>query len=152
MDSPDLCHVRLFGHPPRDRSEKVPNGFTPFVYRREPYGDANREPQRGLTEKEQEEALIEEVKRNGYGEGLVTREGESLLTVADRKLKHSRCRFSADDEQVKNGRKKVGELRVKNRAQMLALLLYTGGKRHRADSTGSEQGDHVSLVELNFLT
>lgn len=28
----DRCHVRLFAHPARNRSEKMSAGYTPFVY------------------------------------------------------------------------------------------------------------------------
>lgn len=80
------------------------------------------------SDEEQLAALIAEVQRNDYAEDLVTREGDSLLTVVDRKLEHPKCphgRWTADDGRVKYGNKNAGDLKF-NRAMMLALVMYTG--------------------------
>ena len=77
----DRCHVRLFEHPPRNRSAKLPEGFSPFAFDAE-LKDHN--PGQGdMDEKSDEEqlaALIDEVRRNGFGDDLTTRDGDSLLT------------------------------------------------------------------------
>ena len=67
----------MFRHEPRNRAEKLPDGFTPFVTDND---DARRHLQRPSgSDDELLEALIEEVWRNGFEGDLVTRDGESLL-------------------------------------------------------------------------
>jgi len=77
----DRCHLRLFVHPPRNRSAKLPEGFSPFVFDAE---WKNHVPNyKDMNEKSEEErlaALIAEVERNGFGDDLTTRDGDSLLT------------------------------------------------------------------------
>jgi len=75
----DRCHVRMFDHPARDRFAKLPEDYTPFVYRSE-FRGARKVPERGLSDDEQLARLIEEVERNGYGDDLITADGDSLLT------------------------------------------------------------------------
>lgn len=43
-----------------------------------------------MPDDEELERLIDKVKANGHGEDLVTREGDSLLVVVNRKVKHPR--------------------------------------------------------------
>ena len=81
--------MRLFDHPARDRYAKLPEGYAPFVYR-SVMRDSH--PPKYLSADEQLAALIAEVERNGFGDDLVTADGNSLLTVVDRKLTSRRCK------------------------------------------------------------
>lgn len=105
----DRVHARLYAHPARCRYEQLPSGFTPMVYRKDPYmtippwPDAN--PRFGLldpkmpSDAKKLEELIAEVKSNGYDDDLLTADGESVLTVVDRKLAHPLCPKSETDLQ-----------------------------------------------------
>ena len=80
--------MRLFEHPPRNRSAKLPEGFSPFAFDAEwkdhHPGDEGMDYE-DMFEKSDEEqlaALIDEVRRNGFGDDLTTRDGDSLLTGA----------------------------------------------------------------------
>ena len=72
----DRCHLHLFKHPPRNRFEKLPEGFTPFVYNTK-YRPSAKAPKKGLSDEQQLDALMNEVKRNGYGTPRVICHGDT---------------------------------------------------------------------------
>ena len=123
MDFEDLCHVHLYRHPPRQEIIALRSNLNALVINENE--DENHplyEPSANDKAKYQwdEEngylnALIEEVKRNRYEECLQfddeNDEKQALLSVVDEKLNCLR-------------HKKMSS--PLNRAQMLALILYTG--------------------------
>ena len=152
----DRCHVRLYDHPARDRYDKLPEGYSPFVYRSKWRGlDATEAPEPNLSsEHEQLSRLIDEVKRNGYGDDLVTADGDSLLTVVDRKLEHPRCKqIQAELAELRKHRR--GNERYfyspLTRAHMLAVILYTGCDSNYAMCAAERKGDYETWPWFSFL-
>lgn len=127
----DRCHVCLFDHLARDRYgnskdsfskdvdsqprlcisvAKLPESFSPFVYRNGGEQDCVHFAPKCLADDEHFKALVAEVKRNRYGDGkrrkqrnrqsmiyvfvssdLVTADGDLLLSVINPKRTHLCC-------------------------------------------------------------
>ena len=153
----DRCHVRLYDHPARDRYDKLPEGYSPFVYRSEWRHEITDAPVRGLSSEHELSRLIDEVKRNGYGDDLVTADGDSLLTVVDRKLEHPRCK-QIQAELAKKAEKEKGSTipmpelySPLTRAHMLAVILYTGCDSNYAMCAAERKGDYETWPWFSFL-
>lgn len=123
--------MRLFGHPPRNPYTKLPDGYTPFVYLlEERYDDSPDVDVAGSLGEDMELAkLMNEVKRNGYGDDLVTADGESLLTVVDVKLRHPLHKLC------------FGQA---TRAEMLAVVLYAGCECNYAMCAAERESDYTT--------
>lgn len=64
---------------------KLPEGYTPFVYREA--DKPTTAPDTSLPDDEKLAALISEVERNGYGDDLLMNDGDSMLTANCSRLK-----------------------------------------------------------------
>ena len=147
----DRCHVRLYDHPARDRYDKLPEGYSPFVYRSLDEQQNANAPEHGLSDEHQLSRLIDEVKRNGYGDDLVTADGDSLLTVVDRKLEHPRCKQIQAELKRRMKESKYSFLSPLTRAHMLAVILYTGCDSNYAMCAAERKGDYETWPWFSFL-
>eukprot|EP01083_Nonionella_stella_P113529 334731_1 len=118
----DCCHLQIYSHPPRvgQRKSNLPQGFHPFTFDED--GAQNllmtqrREAAQGLnledkTENALLELLVNELKKNKFGDDLIMPSGHSLLEVVDEKLKHPRH---------------IAMKSPLNKPLMLSIVLYTG--------------------------
>ena len=148
----DRCHVALYRHPPRDRgqsarSQALNDGIRAFSLNDEFVENA---PLHYVTAVEREELrynekngfldmLIDEVIANGFEHDLYNDENHErmgnipypLMTVVAEKL---RCRRH----------KRMGS--CLNTAEMLALLLYTGGESNHALCAAQRNGDYATWM------
>eukprot|EP01083_Nonionella_stella_P071601 192432_1 len=122
----DLCHMKLFRHPPRKRQITLQENVHSFVVQTETNQKYQKVYQPTDDDKKQYErnelngfldALIEEVVSNGFKADLCLNDEDekennySILSIVDNKMKCAR-------------HKAMGGFL--NRAQMLSLILYTG--------------------------
>ena len=129
----------------------MPKDYTPFVYLREVRGGGMHE--HGLSADEELERLIAEVERNGFGADLVIADDipdepdyvlvDSLLTVVDRKMAHARCK-AIQESLAKDGYPMT-------RANMLAVVLYTGCDCTYAMSAAERDGDYDTWPWFSWL-
>eukprot|EP01084_Bolivina_argentea_P244069 408963_1 len=120
----DKCHVKLFRHPPRRRTIKLEENIKQFMINQHFYDNQDvyvPTPQDGIWFYNEQDgylnALIFEVIYNGYKADLCLQTEDldndefSILRIVDEKMKAKRHQIM--DSPL-------------NRAQMLAIILYTG--------------------------
>ena len=124
----DLCHLKLYRHPPRGRKAKLQENIYSFIHNQEMKENVDVHDRKNRDNDKTDEfikALIGETIKNGYKYDLCLLCGKdddckhnvyqsndkTLLGIADAKMKHP--------EHILRG----SPLR---RAQMLALIMYTG--------------------------
>lgn len=74
----------------------------------------------------------------------------TLLLVVDRKMSHPKNMWSADDTAVITKEKKVGQPRM-DRAELLAVVLYTGCDCNYAMCAAERDGDYKTWQWFSAL-
>eukprot|EP01084_Bolivina_argentea_P308943 534329_1 len=149
-DVKDLCHLKIFRHPPRNRSIKLQKNIHSFVVQTE----KNPESQKVYTPTNDDKkeydysdtngylnALIEEVIANGFKSDLCLNDDDeknnnySILSIVDQKINCIR-------------HKAMGGLL--NRAQMLSLILYTGCDCNYDLCSSQRNGDYLKWKWFDY--
>ncbi len=116
--------MQLYSHPPRNRRIKLPEGFNPLSFSKYAYSDTRlHKPSSAERDLENQKdgylsELIDEVLENGFEKDITLnpflsfdRNSNSILKIVDDKLEHPRH---------------ISLGKPLNRAEMLALILYSG--------------------------
>lgn len=142
----DQCHLHTFLHPPRVRKRSLflPKGFNPFVFDSKTnvgllnnLAKMKRIMDNRYENKDDEllEALMNEVKKNGFGNDLMLTNGASLLTIVDEKLKHKRHTDMGSPL---------------NKALMLSIVLYTGCDCNYDLCSSQRNGDYKKWAVFDY--
>eukprot|EP01084_Bolivina_argentea_P010031 18710_1 len=148
-DLKDRCHIMVFKHPPRDLHKEMKDGINSFCLNDEWYENI---PLYHPTDEDKKESahnaddgflklLIKEVVDNGWKNDLCLTEEDAesddytLLNLVDEKLNCMRHRLMG---------------KPLNRAEMLSLLLYTGGWCNYFLCKSQRDGDYNQWKWLDY--
>eukprot|EP01084_Bolivina_argentea_P096781 173987_1 len=140
----DLCHVKLYRHPPRNRNVQLPQNVNPLIINKTHEQNNKFCVQPIFNEHALLSELIDEVTCNGFKYDLC------LECKQNDQCKHNQCSIL---EIVDN---KMGSFRHKsmgmplNRGEMLSLILYTGGYCNYDLCSSQRKGDYVKWKYFDY--
>eukprot|EP01084_Bolivina_argentea_P286352 491198_1 len=137
----DICHIKLFRHPPRCRGIKLQQNTNSLIINHDkednhPIYEPTSDDEKKHSANGEDgylNALIEEVVLNGYKKDLcltndIDEEKYSILNIVDEKLKSHRHKLMGCPL---------------NRGEMLALILYTGCECNYDLCKSQRNGDYM---------